>query len=116
MPGLFQHVYVLLVVMVSFVVFNANGLSGALSDLAGMAGLPGLPACTGETLYYLKSYAVLLLVCAFAALPLGGRLFRRLGRTGVMAVLVPLAMAALRTAVTASLVDGSFNPFLYFRF
>ena len=116
LPVVLRHVYVLLLVVVSFVVFNADGLSGAASDLAGMAGLSGLPACTGETLYFLKSYAVLLLVCAFAALPLGGRLCRRMENAGAMTVLEPLAMVGLLTAVTASLVDGSFNPFLYFRF
>lgn len=116
LPGIVRHAYVLLLVMISFVVFNADGLSGAVSDLAGMAGLSGLPACTGETVYFIKSYAVLLLVCAFAALPLGKRLYRRAERAGAAAVLEPLAMAALLTAGTASLVDGSFNPFLYFRF
>ena len=116
LPGVLRHVYVLLLVTVSFVIFNAGGLSGAVSDLAGLAGLSGLPACNGETLYFLKSYAVLLIVCAFAALPLGGQLFRRVENFGVMTVLEPLAMVGLLTAVTASLVDGSFNPFLYFRF
>ena len=116
LPVVLRHVYVLLLVVVSFVVFNADGLSGAASDLAGMAGLSGLPACTGETLYFLKSYAVLLFVCAFAALPLGGQLCRRMENAGAMTVLEPLAMVGLLTAVTASLVDGSFNPFLYFRF
>ena len=33
-----------------------------------------------------------------------------------MTVLEPLAVAALLALTTASLVDGSFNPFLYFRF
>lgn len=116
LPVALRHVYVLLLVMAGFVVFNAGGLSGAVSDLAGMAGLSGLPACTGETLYFLKSYAVLLFVCAFAALPLGGRLYRRMEKAGAMTVLEPLLMVGLLTAVTASLVDGSFNPFLYFRF
>ena len=30
--------------------------------------------------------------------------------------LVPLVLLALLAVVTAYLVDGSFNPFLYFRF
>ena len=40
----------------------------------------------------------------------------RVENAGVMTVLEPAAVAALLAAVTASLVDGSFNPFLYFRF
>lgn len=115
-PRIVQHIYVLLLVLLSFVIFNANGLSGAVSDLKGLAGLSGIPACTGETVYYLRSYAVLLVVCAFAALPLGKRLYQKVEKNRVMTVLEPLAMVGILTAVTAGLVDGSFNPFLYFRF
>ena len=38
-------------------------------------------------------------------------------KTGrVLAVVAPVALMALLAVVTAYLVDGSFNPFLYFRF
>ncbi len=116
MPRALQHLYVLALVSVSFVIFNADGLSGTASDLAGLFGGKGLPLCTGETLYYLRSYAVLLAVCALAALPLGKKLYARVADASVTAVLEPAALAALLALATASLVDGSFNPFLYFRF
>lgn len=116
LPNAFRHLYVLLLVLISFVVFNADGLAGAVSDLGGLFGLNGLPGCTGETVYFLKSYAALLILCVIAALPLGKRLYQRVQDAGVTAVLEPLAMIVLLAAVTASLVDGSFNPFLYFRF
>ncbi len=115
-PAVLRHVYVLLLVLVSFVIFNANGLSGVLSDLGGLVGAGGLPLSSAETVYYLRSYAVLLAVCLVAALPLGKRLYERCQNARVLVVLEPLAVAALLAAVTASLVDGSFNPFLYFRF
>lgn len=115
-PRFFQHLYVLVLVVISFVIFNADGLSGVRSDLAGLFGLSGLPAVSFDALYYLRSYGVLLLVCVVGALPLGKRLYARVENAGVMTVLEPAAVAALLAAVTASLVDGSFNPFLYFRF
>ena len=115
-PRVIQHIYVLLLVIVSFVIFNADGLAGVAGDLGGLIGLGGLPAVSQDALYYLRSYAVLLAVCAVAALPLGKRVYERFQNAGVMTVLEPVAVAALLAAVTASLVDGSFNPFLYFRF
>ena len=111
-----SHVYVLLVVVLSFVVFNANGLNGLIGDFKGLFGLGGYPLVTSQTLYYLRSYAVLLVVAAVAALPLGMRLYQKVQGAKVMTVLEPLAVALLMVAVTAYLVDGSFNPFLYFRF
>ncbi len=110
------HIYLLLVVIVSFTIFNADGLSGAAGDLGGMIGLGGIPAVSAETLYYLRSYAVLFAVCIVAALPLGRRLYERVKDARLMAVLEPLTVAALIITSTACIVDGSFNPFLYFRF
>ena len=44
----------------------------------------------------------------------------KLGQTraghAVLSVLEPLVLTALLVVCTAYLVDGSFNPFLYFRF
>ena len=120
LPRAVGHVYVLLTVLLSFVLFNADGLSGAASDLAGLFGGLGLPLSTPETLYALRSRAVLLLVAAIGATPLPARLLRRLSDTRVggrvMAVAGPLLLLLLLLLVTAYLVDGSFNPFLYFRF
>lgn len=116
LPRVVQHVYVLLVVLVSFVIFNADGLSGAASDLAGLFGLSGLPFCTGETLYFLRSCTVLLLFCVIAALPAGKWIYNRIENARWLTILEPVLLVGILTAVTASLVDGSFNPFLYFRF
>ena len=110
------HVYVLLVVVLSFVIFNASGLAGLRSDFAGLFGLGGWPLANGITLYYLRSYAVLLIIAIVASLPLGRQLYARVQDAKVMTLLEPAAVAGLLVAVTAYLVDGSFNPFLYFRF
>ncbi len=115
-PRALQHGYVLLFVTLGFVVFNAEGLAGVVADLRGLFGLAGVPLCSGETLYHLQSYAVPLLLGVFAAMPLGKQLYARVENAGISTLLEPLVLAALLIAVTANLVDGSFDPFLYFRF
>ena len=109
------HVYVMAVVVLSFVLFNASSMQGALADIAAVLGLTGAPFAGTLSLYYLKSYAVLLAVSVVGCTPWPKKLALALPE-GVRAVLEPVAMAVLLLLVTAYLVDGSFNPFLYFRF
>jgi len=116
MPAVLRHGYVLLAVCISFVLFNAESLTQAGRDLLGMFGLGGVPAVTGETLYYLRSFAVLFVVGIVGATPLVKRTADRVCHTHMGAVLEPVVLAALLLLCTAYLVDGSFSPFLYFRF
>ena len=112
------HVYVLLAVVFSFVLFDASSLQSAGNSILGMLGLGGLPPVSQEAVYLLRSNAVLLLLGAVGATELPKRLALRLENKApaLMAVAEPLALVLLLLACTAYLVDGSYNPFLYFRF
>ncbi|MBQ3076765.1 MAG: MBOAT family protein [Clostridia bacterium] len=112
---LFSHLYVMTAVVLSFVLFNAATLSEAAFDIAAMLGLAGLPLADAASLYYAGSYAVLMLIGAVGATPLPKQLAARLPEK-VQTVAEPLVVALLLLLITAWLVDGSFNPFLYFRF
>jgi len=104
------------VVALSFVLFNAVDLKQAVSDFTCLFGLGGLPAVTAETVYYLKSYALLFGIGILGAMPLVRNTLRKWENTRVVALLEPVAAIVLLLLCTAYLVDGSFNPFLYFRF
>lgn len=114
------HLYTLLAVLLSFVVFSADSITGAWADLTRMFGAGGSPLFTAEGLYALRSYLVPLLLGIFGALPLVKGLWQKLDASEhgqkALAVLEPLGVLALLILCTACLVDGSFNPFLYFRF
>ena len=120
LPSFFRHAYVLLTVMLGFVLFNAADLNQALSDMGGLIGVGGLPLLTNETVYYLKSYARLFIVAIIGATPVvkavANKLYSDSRTAPVMAVLEPLFLILLFVVCSSYLVDGSFNPFLYFRF
>ena len=89
----------------------------SVSDAAGGA---GLPAATAESLYALRSNFVLLAAAAVGATPVPQRIAAaaqrsRYGRLALQ-IAEPVVLLALLVVCTAFLVDGSFNPFLYFRF
>lgn len=125
------HLYVVLVVLFSFVIFNADGMGQLLNDFRGMLGLSGLSAWNAQTGYYLRSYAVVLLLGLVGATPFpvycagklrawwlgnGPAVQNNVFREGTWAVFEAFVLAGLLLVCTAFLVDGSFNPFLYFRF
>ena len=114
-----SHLYTLLLVAVSFVIFDSAGLSEAATHLGRMFGAGGIPLVTGEALYYLGSYAVTFIIAIIGATPFPTRMAKQFseGKGGrALSILAPAALVLVLAVVTAYLVDGSFNPFLYFRF
>ncbi len=115
LPGVFRHIYVLFVVVLSFVIFNAQGLPGVVSDIGGLFGAGGIPLISADAIYNLRSYGVAIVFAIIGATPLPKWLYGKL-HEGAKAALEPLATAALLIVCTALIINGSFNPFLYFRF
>ena len=116
LPTILRRGYTLLVVVLGFVLFNAENMAQAGSDIAGMFGLGGVPVVTAETLYYLKSYWMLFAVGFVGATPLVRDTANRLYKHKAVAVLEPILLILLLLVCSGYLVDGSFSPFLYFRF
>ena len=116
LPAALRHFYVLLAVVLSFVLFNAESFAQAGQDIACLFGFGKLPFVTAQTLYYLRSYGVLFVVGILGATPLVKSLCVKLEKYRATAVLEPVLMALILLLCTGYLVDGSFSPFLYFRF
>lgn len=120
LPKVFSHIYLLFIVLISFVIFSGDGLSGAMHDVASLFGGNGLPLFTKETGYYILSYGLVLVVGIIGATPLVKSTVLKIKETRVgervLNVLEPLFVIAILLVITAYFVDGSFSPFLYFRF
>lgn len=109
------HLYTCLLVLFSFVLFDAESLGNAGATITAMLGFSRLPIMTGLTAYYLKSYGVMFVIACIGATPLPRYLAGKM-KEELRAWVEPVVMILLLLTVTAYLVDGSFNPFLYFRF
>ncbi|NLC90144.1 MAG: hypothetical protein GX681_08815 [Clostridiaceae bacterium] len=119
-PAWIRHVLVLLVVVVSFVVFDAPNLALAGQRIGAMFGAGKLPWADTVTYYYLRSYGLILILAAVCSTPLIKMAFEKLRARAeaekALSVAEPLVSILLLLVITGYLVDSSFNPFLYFRF
>lgn len=114
------HLYVVFFVVISFVIFNAENMGQALSDIGGLFGAGGIPLVSAEAVYCLRSFALVLILAALGATPLLRNGLVRLSQYPtagkVLNALEPFTLFVLLLVMTGYLMDGSFNPFLYFRF
>lgn len=117
LPNVFQHVYTLFFVMMGFVLFNAVDLTQAWIDICSMFNF-SLPLVTKETLYYVQSYIMFFIIGIIGATPFITNCVKKIGQKYpyTSAVLEPVFVLIVFVVCTAYLIDGSFNPFLYFRF
>jgi alginate O-acetyltransferase complex protein AlgI len=120
LPHAAGHIYTLFFITVSFVLFNAKGMGEAVENLEGMFGMLDVPLWGTESLYYLKSYGLVLIIAFIGATPIAVKIKQKLaayemGRR-TLNIMEPAAHIVLLLLITGYLVDGSFNPFLYFRF
>lgn len=115
-----SHIYVFTAVVVSFVFFDAVNMSQAFSYIKAMFGADAYPLVSAEFSYYFRSYFVVLVIAFLGATPIPKSFCKGIQRwkagAAVMALAEPVVLSALLLVCTAYLVDGSFNPFLYFRF
>lgn len=122
LPHGLGRVYTMFFIICSFVLFNAAGLSGVWQDFQGMFGGLALPLWNEVTLYYLRDYALLLGMACIGATPWLKNLavIVQSRAKGLPARIFlwaePFGLLGLLLLVSAYLIDGSFNPFLYFRF
>ena len=114
-PALVGHVYTLFFVLVSWAIFGLENFTQLTAYLKVMFGLGGVPLINGELGYYLSSYLPILCVAALASTPLGVSLYRR-GSVRAQQVVCTVLVVAGLVVCTAYLVDGTYNPFLYWNF
>lgn len=113
LPKIISRIYTLLLVMISFIIFNGNNI---LQKIGGLAGIGGVPAISQESIYYLKSYFVVIIIGIIGATPILKNIANSNKIHKLINVLEPIFLLLMLIISTSYIVDGSFNPFLYFRF
>lgn len=117
-PNIIRRIYVLFMIMISFIIFNAQNMTEAFETVLGLFGGNGETVINEYTTYYLKNYCVVILISIIGATPLLKNLVEKLKVKipKIINFIEPMVLAVLLVVVTSYLVDNSYNPFLYFRF
>ena len=120
MPNILKHLYVLLIVGLSFVIFGSDNITRAFDILKNIGGLNGLPFYNKITGYYLRNYIIIIILGILFSTPMIKNIIERLKKKDSIKKIINLGEIVLILIifllVTSSLIDNSYNPFLYFRF
>lgn len=115
LPSFFQHFYTLIIVIIGWGLFYFTDLAQLgtfLTDLFNFGN--GIIGSQAFNLFV--SYLPVLIVAGIASTPLASKLYSKVSNTKHIWILEVLFCVVILAISTASLVDQSYNPFLYFRF
>ncbi len=113
---IFKYIYSLFFIIISFIIFKYESLSKLINFLYNMFGFNNLPFINLETFYYIRSYSIFFIISMILSTPLLKNIYIKSKILQKLNFLEPIMYIILMLLITAYLIDGSFNPFLYFRF
>ncbi len=116
LPKFLSRIYVLMAVMISFIIFNGESFSQIMQNIGGLIGIGGIPLASKESIYYFKSYLVVIVAGIVGATPIFKNIANNKKIHKVINILEPIFLLGILLLSTSYIIDGSFNPFLYFRF
>lgn len=120
LPNFIKRIYVLFIVMISFIIFNANTMNTAWHNIIGLFGFNKEVFINTYTIYYLKSYLLVIIIAIIASTPIPKNIINKLNKNKslnkAINLLEPIFIIILLLITTSYLIDNSYNPFLYFRF
>ena len=118
MPNFLKHIYVLLIVMISFVIFNGESGNEIIERIIGLFGINVTGILSNTSIYYLQSYLVILIIGIIGCTNLIKEVSERVNKkfNKISNILEIFILFSLLILCSAYIIDGSFNPFLYFRF
>ena len=115
LPSALQHVYTMFIVLIGWGLFYFTD-TGELFTFLGNLFNFGRGLVGSQTLNTILSYLPMLIVAGVASTPLAANLYQKVAAKRYIWIAETAFCAAVLFLSTASLVNQSYNPFLYFRF
>lgn len=115
------HFYTLFFVLIGWAIFAFDSLSQGITFIGHLFGIGGISLINSMGIYTLLSNLLLFIIAAIGSTPYPTRAVKNLLLRGkkqetLKTVIVCIGALCLFLICIAYLVDGTYNPFLYFRF
>ena len=112
----FGHLYAIFLILIGWVIFAFEDLTKIATYLQTMFDVSNF--VNNETLYYLKNYAVIIIIGIICSTSVLRKTLNKLSNTNnnIYKLLEIGLYMVIFVLCTANLVTDTFNPFLYFRF
>lgn len=115
LPSAVQHIYTMFIVVIGWGLFYFTDMSKLGTFLGDLFNF-GNGICGEQALNLILSYLPLIIAAAVASTPLAAKLYAKVQNTKYIGFAQTAFVAIVLILCTASLVNQSYNPFLYFRF
>lgn len=117
LPKIIQHIYLMIIVIIGWVIFSQPNLTSAIEYLKIMLGIGDYPLINGYATFYIKQYGMIIFVAILASIPI---LKYVRDKSTIINNLIklakPIIVLFLFILVIIYLVNSTFNPFIYFNF
>ena len=117
-PRVFSHIYALVVIYFGWLLFAWEDIHGHCVYMKAMVGMAGAGVVNKESLYLLVSNVLLMVIMTIGCTSLPKYLAEKVTkRDGIgTSLCMSVYVAIILLLSIAYLVNGTYNPFLYFRF
>ncbi|MBE6020509.1 MAG: MBOAT family protein [Clostridiales bacterium] len=120
-PAVFSHIYTILLVMVSWVIFSLEDTGEIIQYLGSMTGFTSAGFADSMSIYLLTGNLILFLIAGIGATSYPVKMMSKTGKLmenrGVLKGMAEcILMIAVLILCTAFITASTYNPFLYFRF
>lgn len=115
-PKNLARIYTLLIVMISFIIFNGDSVTDILQNIGGLFGINNISLISKESIYYFKSYFIIIIISIIGSTPILKSIISTKKSNKIINCIEPVALLLILIISTSYIIDSSFSPFLYFRF
>lgn len=115
-PKGLSRFYTLIIVMISFLIFSGDSINIITKNIGGLIGINTSSIRSLESEYYFKSYFMVIMIGIIGATPIIKNMINHIKMEKMVNLLEVICLLLILIACTSYIIDGSFNPFLYFRF